>query len=349
MNSYLISGSPLCETLTGIPRYMYEVLTRVDELMDDKALFDITICYPDDMKFVDYQFRNIKVVALSRTGKRWIPQVVVPYSKTHNQTICDMSNGICIKKGTIVKIDDLRPITEKYDPFKIRIMSRIQLHLAKKNASVVITVSESQRSQLRKYMPQKRIEIFPNGFSQIERFDADYRIFEKYSSIKQNEYFYTLGSVAKHKNYKWIVEVARRNPDKQFVVAGNQDLKKWHIDSSGIALPNIVYVGYVSDNENKALYERCRAYVHPALYEGFGMPPLEAVSLGKDVALSNIPEFRETYGDNVSYFEPNEYDFNLDMIKHMDDSVRIDILKRFSWDETANLWYKLFSETGELR
>lgn len=347
MKKYLIPGGPLCETITGIPRYMFEVLTRMDVLMNGSCKFELAICYPEECNFIDYPFKNIKIISLNKEGKKWIPGTVIPYAKKQNYTLCDMADGPCLSHGQILKIDDVRPITQKYDSFFVRLKSKAYIFLAFINASTIITVSESQKRQLKKLLPGKDIRIFPNGYSQLQRFNSDEGVFWRNPKIEKNRYYYTLGSIAKHKNYQWITEVAKRNTDKQFVVAGNQDLKKWQIDSTGFELENIVYVGYVSDDENKALYENCIAYLHPAFYEGFGMPPLEAVSLGKDIAVSKIPEFLETYGDSVTYFDPNDYNFNLNSIKHIDDETRKNILSHYSWDETALLWYKLFSEGKE--
>lgn len=342
MKTFVIPGIPLCETITGIPRYMYEVLTRLDELLEGKKDVRLIICYPKDMTFVNYNFRNIEVISLDRTKKKWMPQVIKPFAKENEAVICDMADGFCIKRGSIVKIDDVRPVAAKFDPILTRLKFRLLLYMARKNAKVVIAVSESQKKQLRKYLPHTRIEIFPNGYSQLDRFKSDKNIFARFPEIDKNQYYYTLGSLAKHKNFKWIYEVALRNPDKQFVVAGNQDLKKWGMDSSDIQAKNIVYVGYVSDNENKALYENCKVFLHPSYYEGFGMPLLEAVSLGKDLLVSDIPEFREVYGDFVSYLDPNSYEIDLDNIKHIPDEVRSDILKQYSWDDTARMWLNLF-------
>lgn len=341
---FVISGIPLCETITGIPRYMYEVLTRLEEMIANYNDIELIICYPEERNIVPYDFKNIKLVKLKHGNKKWFKDVVFPFSKKNNAIICDMADGICIQKGEIIKIDDMRPYTKKnFDPLKRKIYFRLVLFAAKLNASTVITVSESQKLQLQKYMPDKDIRIFPNGWDHVHIYEPDETIFAKNTLIKRGEYYYSLGSVAKHKNYKWIIEVAKRNQDKQFVVAGNTDLKKWDCGVEGFgSLENVIYVGYVSDQENTALYKNCKAFLHPAYYEGFGMPPMEAFSFGKNLAVSDIPEFRETYGNKISYFLPDDYEFNLDSIKSVSLKDRNEILCKFSWDKTAKLWLDLF-------
>lgn len=347
MKKFVISGIPLCETITGIPRYMYEVLTRIDEKLNEEEGIEIDLCYPENQTIVNYDFKNIRVVPLNRKGKKWVPQVIAPYAKKNNGIVCDMANGFCYVKGTILKIDDVRPAVRHFDSLKFRLYFKFALLVAKKNAGIIVTVSESQKKQIQKFMPHKKIVIFPNGFSHLERFSEENKIFEKFPYIKRGEYYYSLGSIAKHKNYKWIYEMAKKNPDKQFVVAGNECLKKWGTDTESIRLDNVIYIGYVSDGENKALYKNCKALLHPAYYEGFGIPPLEAISMGKNIAVSDIPEFRETYGDNVSYFFPNDYDFDLDSIVSLSDEKRKEILRNYSWDKTAQMWLELLKTYKE--
>lgn len=342
MKKYLISGFPLCGKLTGIPRSMLEILLHLDNLITSLSEeIEITICYPSDCKFTDEKFSNIKVISLERGKKKWLPQIVVPYANKNGQIICDMADGFCFQKGGIVKYDDVRPAVAKFDPLWARVEFYLKLIFAWLNASVIVTVSESQKRQLQRLLPGKRVVYFPNGYSQLDRFISDKKIFSRFPEIKMGEYYYCIGSIAKHKNFKWIYEVALRNPQKQFVVAGNQNLKKWGIEVSSIQAKNIIYVGFVSDDENKALYENCKLLLHPSLYEGFGMPPLEAVSLGKDIAVSRLPEFYEVYGDNISYIDPYNFDFDLDNVKHLSDDIRKRILAKYTWENCAKGWLNL--------
>ena len=85
--------------------------------------------------------------------------------------------------------------------------------------------------------------------------------------VKKGEYFYALGSLAKHKNFKWIREVARRSPDKTFVVAGGKDLRAFGDDAEAKDTHNVFYPGYVSDAENAALMKHCKLFLHPAVFE----------------------------------------------------------------------------------
>ena len=67
----------------------------------------------------------------------------------------------------------------------------------------------------------------------------------------------------------------------------------------------VIQTGFVADADLPALYGASKAFVFPSLYEGFGMPVLEAVKCGARVFASNVPEIREAGGDHASYFEPS--------------------------------------------
>ncbi len=75
----------------------------------------------------------------------------------------------------------------------------------------------------------------------------------------KGEYYYALGSLAKHKTSSGS-EVARRNPDKTFVVAGGKDLRAFGDDAEAKDTHNVFYPGYVSDAENAALMQHCKLF-----------------------------------------------------------------------------------------
>ena len=112
--------------------------------------------------------------------------------------------------------------------------------------------------------------------------------------------------------------MARRNPDKTFVVAGGKDLRAFGDDTEAKDTANVFYPGYVSDGENAALMQHCKLFLHPAVFEGFGIPPLEALSLGAPIALASASCLPELSAQPVA--PPDE------------------VLAKYSWDKTAAFW-----------
>lgn len=109
----------------------------------------------------------------------------------------------------------------------------------------------------------------------------------------------------------------RLNLDPQyfFVVTG---AKQVVTDTSfeGDIPENMVFTGYLSDEEIKALMRHCKASIQPSFYEGFGIPPMEAMSVGADCIVSNASSLPEVYKNSVWYIDPHDYD-SIDLDKIM--------------------------------
>ena len=98
---------------------------------------------------------------------------------------------------------------------------------------------------------------------------------------------------------------------------------------------NLKFLGYVSDEEAKTLMRDCKAFLFPTFYEGFGIPPLEALSTGAKVVVSDASCIREIFENSVYYIDP--YNSDIDLKKLLDTPVESSekILNKFSWRKSA--------------
>jgi glycosyltransferase involved in cell wall biosynthesis len=152
-------------------------------------------------------------------------------------------------------------------------------------------------------------------------------------------------------------ELTRRaNLSAQLVIAGQ---KGWLteelfalVEQSGLS-SRILFTGYISDEDLAALYSSCRVCVYPSLYEGFGLPPLEAMSCGAPVITSRIPVIMETVGDAAQLVEPTDVRALADCIHGLwtSDAERrrlatngIAHASRFTWERTARLTLDVYEE-----
>jgi glycosyltransferase involved in cell wall biosynthesis len=127
--------------------------------------------------------------------------------------------------------------------------------------------------------------------------------------------------------------VAKKNSNQIFAVAGSIN-KKVFAEGLGFECPdNMKLLGYVTDEEAKTLMRDCRAFLFPTVYEGFGIPPLEAISVGaKCVVVSDTDVMHEIFGDCVNYVSPNDIPENLCFQeKENADSL----LEKYSWEKSA--------------
>jgi glycosyltransferase involved in cell wall biosynthesis len=111
--------------------------------------------------------------------------------------------------------------------------------------------------------------------------------------------------------------------------------------------------GYLDDGELRALYSSCKLFVYPSLYEGFGLPPLEAMACGAPVIASRIATFEETLDGNAQLVAPNDEHALAQAIVHLleDEAERQTLAARglaraaqFSWKKTAELTLSVYEE-----
>ncbi|MDE5566473.1 MAG: glycosyltransferase, partial [Anaeroplasmataceae bacterium] len=95
---------------------------------------------------------------------------------------------------------------------------------------------------------------------------------------------------------------------------------------------------YISNEELAYLYRNCQAFILPSFYEGFGLPPLEALFCGcKNLILSDIPVFREIYGEVANFFNPLDYEntFDLSTLKPVSEENIKKVLQKYTWENAA--------------
>jgi glycosyltransferase involved in cell wall biosynthesis len=168
-----------------------------------------------------------------------------------------------------------------------------------------------------------------------------------------------VGSIEPRKNLKNVLMGYNALPDAfkkecKFVLAGFSGWKNAEImDIIKREGNNIVYLGYLSNPELAYLYNLASAFIYASLYEGFGIPPLEAMACGTPVIVSRSSSLPEVCADAAYYVDPLRVDgISEGMYKVFDDSALREELtskgiiraKSFSWDESARSHVSLFNE-----
>ena len=121
-------------------------------------------------------------------------------------------------------------------------------------------------------------------------------------------YFLYVGNAYPHKNLPILFAVAKAFPEFLLVFVGKEDYfySRLRRQVEQIKVSNIIFAGFVTDAELSSLYRWAQAYLFPSLYEGFGLPPLEALARGTPVVASNRGSLPEILGDAALYFEPTD-------------------------------------------
>ena len=350
MKTIVINGLSLgfAKSITGIQRACRELIYRMDNQLN--GISDLCIKYVYNVDNLNYvidpsKLVNIKAIPVRRNGNRfWETQVLRKIIKQENATLCCMSLETIFLRNQISFIYDIRPVTTRYDNLKFRLKYKVFMLLQKINTKYYLTDSNFQKEAIKKYqkISDNQIETLYMGYEHTEKIVADYGVFDKFAKLKDNKYFYTLGSLAPHKNVNWVAEVAKRNPNYVFAIAGGKDLKVWNDNVEIKGIDNLLFLGYVTDEESRALSEKCLAFLHPSKYEGFGIPPLEALCYGAKVIVSNATCLPEIYEDCAVYFDPEDYDVKLEDLCNTPVANYRKICEKCSWDRSATQLIDVF-------
>lgn len=345
MAQYTIDGFFLTQQVTGTQRYAYEITSQLDVLAGPNEIEVLVPTYTSNLP----RYKNISIVKYgSRKGILWQQLDLAFYLRKNNRNGLFFNNILPIlhKKG-IITIHDVcytaRP--EFYLSIRDR-LSRLwhcfNYWEAARSDMKILTVSEFSKDEIIRYyhIAPSRINVGYNGWQHIERIAASEKVFEKYNMLEKGKYFFSLSTLGANKNFKWILYAAKNHPEETFAVAGGGKLKG-AADAMGLAdLPNVFFLGYLSDEEIKSLMENCKAFIFPTLYEGFGLTPLEAVACGcKRIVVSDTPCMHEIYGDFAEYLDPYYYD-NIELSSPKEHDMD-GLLEKYSWTSTAKLIYSI--------
>ena len=154
-------------------------------------------------------------------------------------------------------------------------------------------------------------------------------------NIEKDNYFFSLGSRLAHKNAKWIISAAAQNPSEIFVISGSS-FGQEDKEAKETSLKNVLFAGYLTDSEVKALMHNCKAFIQPSLCEGFGIPPMEAMSTGAQCIVAKAASLPEVYKNSVWYIDPLNYsDIDLYQIMQQSKENNSLILDEYSWHVSA--------------
>lgn len=328
----IINGRFLIHRVTGVERYAREILTELDKMIEPGEL---EIAIPPELNDIPI-YKNIKVIKIGKLHNRLWEHISFPwYVHKKRETSLNLCNVAPLFSPGIVCIHDVKvKATPQYFSKKFLLWYNLLLANATKRAKKIITVSEFSKSEIIKYfkVEPKKIVVIPNAWQHYERISYDENTLFKYHLDKE-KYFFSMCSLEPNKNFKWIAKAAKRNPDFVFVVAGSIN-KNVFAEGLGFECPeNMKLLGYVSDEEAKTLMRDCKAFLFPTFYEGFGIPPLEAISAGaKQVVVSDTVIMHEIFGDDVEYVDPNKCNFDFKKLKLIANS---DVLEKYSWKKSA--------------
>lgn len=351
-SSWAINGRFLTQRGTGVQRYAQEIVAALDDILAANLEYAKRL----EMRLVVPSAAELKSklshIAVRRTsfgsGHLW-DQFILPMSA--GPRLLSLGNfGPVLPANHIVCIHDANTFIEPESySLAFGLAYRTLLPLIGKRARRVATVSKFSAEMLVKYgiCHSDKIFIAPNGHEHALRWDAARARIALVGSLSR-PYVLLLGSGAKHKNVNIILKQAEGLDlaGIDIVVVG-ADSSIFSSNGSAVRGRNIHHAGYVGDDDLAALYERALCLVFPSKTEGFGLPPLEAMTRGCPVICSNAASLIEVGNDAVIYVDPDHSDGWRDAIIGLagNSAIRASMVDKgrkqaalFSWKRSAHAY-----------
>ncbi len=266
-------------------------------------------------------------------------------------------------KKSVVSILDVSYI---YFPELFKKKDLIQLkkwtkYSAKKSGKI-LTISESSKNDIIKEygVSREKVEVIYPGISTGLSANNKLRMedLENKFGIK-NKYILFVGTLQPRKNITRLIEAySKIDTDVSLVIVGRRGWKYEEIlnapDKYNVK-DKVLFLENVSDEELPSLYKNAEFFILPSLYEGFGIPVLEAMSYGTAVITSNISSLPEVGGDAALYVDPNDAeDISKKMKKLLeDDNLKKQLIdkgkkqvEKFSWEKSARETLAVLEEVG---
>lgn len=344
-----LDGMPLASPLTGVGHYTAELARN------------LAIVAPSD------SFTFISPHGLLK--RRWW-SLGLPLHLLRNSF--DLFHGtnyeipFWSRRPTVLTIHDLSLMLVRVHPQQLLWRASWRLPFMVKRASRIITPSNSIKKDLCQgfQIPPDKVAVTPEAPRPVFKRREDPELLRRLGI--EGDFILFVGTIEPRKNLRLLVEAFEqmlRNTSlsPKLVLAGG---KGWMMDDFGSFIDKkgltdrVCLTGYLQDEELCALYSACKVFIYPSLYEGFGLPPLEAMACGAPVITSRTPALVETVGNAARLVDPKKaYDIAQAMTEMLSDQKMREHyarlgkahVKKFSWEQTALKTLEVYREVLSLK
>ncbi|MBV8859711.1 MAG: glycosyltransferase family 4 protein [Acidobacteria bacterium] len=369
-----LDAIPLTEPRAGVGHYTYELARALAEAAPGD---EFELVYPSSYPSINFGGRerppaNLKEerVRVGALGRRWWSAGLPRYAARRGFGLFHGTNYEVPLWGAttrVVTVHDLSLFKHPETHEQRRVWrARRRLPLMTRAAAAVVTPTEAVRRELCEWLrvaPSKVFAVHEAAracFRPLEGGEAEGVL--RGLGVGDGEFLLAVGTIEPRKNLLTLLrafeEVLRARPSSnlRLVVAGGRGWLSGPLFELLEKSPfkgRVVLTGYVSDEQLRALYAACALFVYPSLYEGFGLPPLEAMSCGAAVVAGDTPAVAEVTAFAARLFDPLDVDgltrILLELLDHEParralSEAGLRRAAQFSWTRTARATLDVYAE-----
>lgn len=252
----------------------------------------------------------------------------------------------------LLTVHDLNFVFEK-SPQKIeKYLHRLQAKVDRACALVAISEFTANEMKLHLNLKGKEVKIIPNGVRLNDLNEKKIPLFVDSSQ----PFFFTIGQVVEKKNFHVLLDIMKNIPEFQLYICGEDKDEYASFIKNRIEnelIKNVKVTGSISTSEKNWMYENCSAFLFPSKFEGFGLPVIEAMQIGKPVFSSNMTSLKEVGGKYAYFWENFEPQYMTNVIKNgvmdFDHNPQrkldeIEYAQSFTYEKNVNSYIRLYSE-----
>ncbi len=353
----------------GIGTYIRNLLIELSRL--DRETEYVVLCRPEDRRADLGLGPNFRLVAESARPYSIGEQVRIPLRLLRERVQLVHEPHYVLPPATrcrsVVTIHDcIHLMFPQYLPNRLALVyARASMWSAVRQADRILTVSEASRRDILRFFPVRpeKVQVIHNAIDARLLLPADPARMDLVRQRYQLDHPFVLyvGNIKPHKNVERLIAAFGRARE-----AGPDDLKLLIVGDELSRYPSlrqmvhrhkldkhVRFLGYQPAATLASFYRLARAFVFPSLYEGFGLPPLEAMACGTPVVTSNVSSLPEIVGDAALLVDPTDVDAIADGIRRAvhDDSLRQTLIARgltrarqFSWSTSVARTHQVYMD-----
>jgi glycosyltransferase involved in cell wall biosynthesis len=356
----------------GIGTYIRNILIELSRL--DRETEYVVLCRPDDVTSGDVLGQNFRMVPETAPAYSIAEQFRIPMALARERVrLVHEPHYVLpplLRCRSVVTIHDcIHLMFPQYLPSKLAyVYAKGSMWTATRKANRILTVSEASKRDILRFfnVAPEKVVVIHNAID--ERFlspvDPERMDLARQRYQLDHPFVLYVGNIKPHKNIERLIEAFGRArgqcPENLKLIIIGDDISKYPALRQSVHKhkldKHVRFLGFQPMETLAAFYRLARAFVFPSLYEGFGLPPLEAMACGAPVVTSNVSSLPEVAGGAALLVDPYDADSIADGITVAvnDETVRADLIRKgkerarsFSWTQSVRRIHEIYMEVAK--